>query len=69
MITDFKKGLFMFENRQEVAWKAEDEGLGYFILNYTNSDSMPDEEMKKAFEKAENALREFEKLLEDCENE
>ena len=53
----------MFEDREHVAVKVNEEGLGYFILDYTSADQMPDEELKNAFIKAEQALAEFENLL------
>lgn len=40
------------------------EGLGYFIQCYCSSDYMPDEEGRLLFEKAENALNEFEAYVE-----
>lgn len=59
--------MFKFRNRHEVADKAMAEGLGYFIMHYCNSEAMPDDELKEAFEKAETAISEFEDLLPEVE--
>lgn len=48
----------------EVKYSIENEGLGYFIQCYCSSDYMPDEEGRLLFEKAENALNEFEAYVE-----
>lgn len=42
----------------------DNEGLGYFLQSYCSSDYMPDEEGKLLFEKALNALNEFEQYVE-----
>ena len=49
--------------------KIENEGLGYYILDYTSSDSMPDEKSKELFENAEKALTEFKKYIEEKASE
>ena len=48
----------------EVKYSIENEGLGYFLQSYCSSDYMPDEEGRLLFEKAENALNEFESYVE-----
>lgn len=48
----------------EVKYSIENEGLGYFLQSYCSSDYMPDEEGRLLFEKAENALNEFEAYIE-----
>ena len=59
----------MFTTRQQVAQEIFDlhekaeEGLEYFILNYSSADAMPDDELKEAFTKAKEALEKFEALL------
>ena len=53
-----------FENYNQVKNKIENEGLGYFLQRYCSSDYMPDEEGKSLFEKAEDALNEFEAYVE-----
>ena len=55
------------DTREEVAEVVMEEGLGYFIMNYCGADDMPDEELKKAFQKAYDALSEFEALLPEVE--
>ena len=47
-----------------IKYSIDDEGLGYFLQSYCSSDYMPDEEGKLLFEKAENALNEFEQYVE-----
>ena len=64
-----EKEMSKFENREEVAHAVNSEGLGYFLLNYTSSDSMPDDDLKGAFEKAEKALIEFQKLLPEVDEQ
>ena len=51
------------EDRQEVADRCAEEGLGYFIFNYSCAGEMPDEELKAAFIKVEEAAKEFKALL------
>lgn len=46
----------MFETRMEVA-------EAILSARYTSTESMPDEELKLAFQKAEAALEEFQSLL------
>ena len=54
-----------FIDRKDVAAKVENEGLGYFIMDYTGPDSMPDDELKGAFIAAKDALQNFQMLLPD----
>ena len=56
-----------YENREDVRDKVDEEGLGYFIMYYTSADTMPDDELKEAFEKAKEALEEFKALLPESE--
>lgn len=51
------------QNYTEVFYKIENEGLGYFIQNYCNADSMPTKEGEILFEKARMALDEFEEFV------
>ena len=53
------------ENFIDVSNKIDNEGLGYFILDYTSSDSMPDQKSKELFEAAEDALSEFRNYIEE----
>ena len=55
------------QTREDVAYKVADEGLGYYIMDYTSADEMPDEELKLAFQVAQDALNHFESLLPDVE--
>jgi len=43
--------------------KIDNEGIGYYILDYTTSAEMPDEKSKELFDKASNALREFKNYI------
>jgi hypothetical protein len=52
-----------FENRFKVAESVDNEGLEYFIMNYTRSDSMPDDDTKKAFDALEDAIMKFKTLI------
>ena len=54
-----------FGNYNQVKDRIEIEGLGYFLQRYCSSDYMPDAEGKSLFEKAEDALNEFEAYVED----
>jgi len=45
--------------------KIENEGLGYYLLDYAVSDSMPDDKSKKLFEKAVKALSNFKKYIDE----
>lgn len=53
------------ENYIDVLNKIENEGLGYFILDYTSSFDMPDEKGAKLFDEAEFALRQFQEYVEE----
>ena len=52
-----------YNDREEIGQIIENEGLGYFIMDYTGPESMPDEEMKNAFIKAKKSLEDFVQLL------
>ena len=56
-----------YETRKEVAEKAANEGLGEFLLSYASPDNMPDDELKKAFLTAREAILLFEMLLPEVE--
>jgi len=45
--------------------KIDNEGLGYYLLDYTDSSEMPDEKSKELFEKANEALFAFKKYIEE----
>lgn len=51
------------ENYLKVLNKIENEGLDYFILDYTDANSMPDKKGKELFEKARIALEEFKEYV------
>ncbi len=54
---------FKLRNRDEVRDSVEEQGLEYFITGYCSSDSMPDQELKEAFDKLEGSINEFKELL------
>jgi hypothetical protein len=54
---------------QYVENKIENEGVGYYILHYTDSSSMPDSRSKELFDEAYRALTEFTQYIEEKANE
>lgn len=52
---------------EEIHWKIEDEGLGYFIEDYASEEDMPTPELKAAFRQARAALDNFRDILGDPE--
>ena len=57
------------EEFQRVQNIMENEGIGYYILDYTDSSSMPDEKSKKLFESAHQAITELIQYIEKNANE
>jgi hypothetical protein len=51
------------ENYQHVQNKIENEGLGYFLLDYCRSDWMPSKEGEILFDEAVKALEAFENFV------
>ena len=49
----------LMEQFQVIENKMNNEGLGYYIMNYTDSSSMPDKESKRLFNEAVIALTNF----------
>lgn len=47
----------------EVAQKADEEGLGYFVQHYTNGDEFESAELRTMHKKAQAALKEYEDAL------
>ena len=47
------------EEFEGIANKIENEGLGYYLMYYTDSSSMPDEKSKKLFDEAVKGLNNF----------
>ena len=41
---------------EDIQGKIENEGLGYYVMDYTDSSAMPDETSRDLFDKASNAL-------------
>ena len=56
-------------NFDEFRWSYEagdfiqEKGIGFFMLNYSSSEEMPNEILKKAFDNCADAIKEFESLL------
>ena len=55
------------KNRNDVAIALEEEGIEYFLTSYCGPTDMPDEELKRAFEKALAGIEAFEKLLPEAD--
>ena len=55
------------ETRKEVAYRVDNEGIGYFLTAYCDADDMPDSELKTAFQNAKDAILKFESLLPDID--
>ena len=51
------------EEFKRIVHSIDEEGIGYYLLDYTDSDSMPDEESKKLFENAIEAINIFTKYV------
>lgn len=51
------------EEFQRVSDIMYEEGIGYYLLDYTDSSSMPDKESKKLFEEATRAIQDFEEYI------
>ena len=49
--------------------RIEQEGLGYYLISYTDSSEMPDETSKDLFDKAVNALDDFMDYVESMAEE
>lgn len=56
-------------NRKDVAIAVMQEGIGYFLTGYCDASHMPDKELEEAFQKAVDAINEFENLLPEIEEE
>ena len=52
------------EEFENVVNKIDNEGLGYYLISYTDSSSMPDEKSKDLFDKAVKALNNFTEYVE-----
>lgn len=50
-------------SNEDIAWKVENEGLGYMITDYLGSDSIEDEELKELWKTAAEALNKIEEIL------
>ena len=42
-----------------------DEGIGYYLLDYTDENEMPNEESKQLFLEAKNAIKKFEAYIKE----
>lgn len=56
------------EKFQYVENKMEKESIGYYILDYTDSYSMPDDKSKQLFDDAHKALNKFVQYIEEQAN-
>jgi hypothetical protein len=45
------------------------EGLGYYLLDYTDENSMPDKKSKKLFKKSLKSLKKFKNYIEEKSKE
>ena len=43
--------------------KIKNEGIGYYLLDYTDSSTMPDKKSKELFEKARRAILDFQDYI------
>jgi len=57
------------EEFENVAYKIDNEGLGYYITSYASASSMPDEESRELFKMAEEALDNFVSYVESMRGE
>ena len=60
---------YLKEDFQYVLNKMENEGIGYYIMGYTDSSSMPDLKSKKLFEEAHRALTKLIQYIEEQADE
>jgi hypothetical protein len=51
-------------SNEEIALKADSEGLAYMVTDYLSADSIEDEELKVLWKQANDVLRKIEKILE-----
>ena len=52
-----------YKNYTKVYYSIKNEGLGYFLTNYTSAVTMPDKKGEELFNIAEQALLEFENYV------
>ena len=52
-----------YKNYTKVYYSIQNEGLGYFLTNYTSAYTMPDKKGEELFSIAEQALLEFENYV------
>ena len=57
------------ETRKEVAYRVDNEGIGYFLTSYCDESDMPDAELTEAFKTAKEAILAFEELLPEIDEE
>lgn len=56
------------EKFEDMLVRVNNDGLGYYLMHYTDSNSMPDEKSRRLFEDANKALKEFETYITDKAN-
>ena len=63
----------MSENTKEkfsiILHSINNEGLGYYLLDYTDENSMPDKQSKKLFKKSLKSLKKFKNYIEEKSKE
>ena len=53
------------EEFEYVEDKIDQEGLGYYLMDYTDSGEMPDEKSRELFDRASGAMRDFVDYIEE----
>lgn len=48
---------------EDIAWKAENEGLEYMITDYLSADSIEDEELKSLWKQVNEAIDRIKEIL------